>query len=170
MQFKWEDYNYEKHLIIDDWNNDSKYGDIINKYAMFNEPLSETSKWYSENKMGKIKDVIKVIEDGNDVVGFVVLNVSKNLQTNNLLIGINPIVVNPMCIGCGKGKKILKDLIDNYTDIVNVKGIEYNKVVFTAGADESNERCYKMLFDLGFIKTGVHDDGTFGYYEKIITK
>lgn len=168
--FKWCDYNYEKYYTIDSWNNDSEYGDIINKYAMFDEPLSTTFKWYSENTMGKIKDVIKVVEENDNIIGFIILNISMNLKNDNLLIGINPIVINPSNLGNGYGKKVLLDLINNYVDIIKVGEVNYHSVIFTAGADESNSRCINMLLDLGFIKTGIHEDGTFGYYEKRIKK
>lgn len=163
---KWIDYNYEKYKAIDDWNQDNIYGDIINKYAMFDEPLSETFKWYQENKMGKIKDVIKVIEDpDNNILGFIILNISQNQESKKLLIGINPIVVNPSVIANGYGKRIIKDLIDNYIEIINVSDLKYSSVLFTAGISESNARCIKMFLSSGFIKTGIHEDGTFGYYE-----
>ena len=116
--------------------------------------------------MGKIKDVIKVIEDSdNNILGFIILNISQNQESKKLLIGINPIVVNPSVIANGYGKRIIKDLIDNYIDIINVSNLTYSSVLFTAGISESNTRCIKMFLGLGFVKTGIHEDGTFGYYE-----
>jgi len=150
----WEKYDINKHREVDLWN---AANEDIDKFAMFEEPLSITNEWYEHNKMGKICDKILIAKDKDIIVGFVILNIS--IINTNLCIGINPIVANPNYNGYGE--KMLKELIQNYNSILN---IEQKDVIFTAGISESNIKSKHLFLKLGFIQTGLHEDKTFGYY------
>lgn len=160
MDFLWEDYDYRKHKETDKWISESysKYFDEINAFATFNEPLSETVKWYQNNKLGNVEDYVKVISLKNEIMGFAVLNLCK-LEDGTFQLGINPMVVNPKLFSRGYGTKILKDLIDNRKTIITHK-ID----TLYAGIDEKNLKSKKLFVSAGFIKKGRNDDETFGYY------
>lgn len=160
MNFVWEDYNYKKHKEIDKWINKSysNHADEINTFAMFNEPLSKTAEWYQRNKLGDVKDYIKVITMNNKIISFVILNLCK-LEDGTLQLGINPIVVNPKFFSHGYGTKIIKELIDEHGKI-----IPHKIDTLYAGIDNKNTKSKKLFVSAGFIKKGSSEDKIFDYY------
>ncbi|MCL2229321.1 MAG: GNAT family N-acetyltransferase [Firmicutes bacterium] len=148
MKFVWQDYNHGKHKSIDGWHSPD-----IDKFAMFNEPLSAQAEWYQKNKLGKDIDFIKVVLLSEKIVAFLILNKSDGE------VGINPIVVNPRFVDEGHGKKIMQDLITNYSTILNCKVDK-----FTANISLSNTVSIRFFESLGFKFEKLNEDKNFASY------
>lgn len=160
---KWRDYDPNVDKEIDSWilANFSKNAHLINKYAFFNEPASEQYHWYKEHpKEGSnIADFFKVVEINNEVIAFLILNYFRD-DSERLVLGVNPIAVEPNQINKGNGTLVLTDLITNSDTIIG------HKVdVFYAGIDEKNNISTKVFKNLGFKESGRSDDKEFVYYE-----
>lgn len=160
MKFVWEDYNYEKHCEIDKWKNKSyseNYNEV-NKFAMFNEKLSKTAEWYKNNKLGDLKDFIKVVLFNGEIVAYVILNLCK-IEGDKKQLGINPIVINPKMVSKGIGTKVLQEFIGNY-DIIIKQRVD----ILYAGIDEDNKKSKKLFTSAGFILRRMDNKNSFGYY------
>jgi len=157
MKFVWEKYVLKKHKDIDCWN---IFNSMIDKYAMFGEVLSKQVKWYIDNPEDQIsnyKDFIYVAKNKNDIIAFIICNVS--YLDEYYQAGINPIVINPNLTNRGLGKKILIDFIDNHELLLGVDVKEYLVMV-----DGNNSIAKKLFNSVGFKQTKFDD----GYFEYIL--
>jgi len=150
MKFWWEDFNPQKHKEIDKWRSSD-----IDNFAMFGESLSKQALWYRKNKLGKDADFIKIVSTPDQIVAFMILNLSGRE------LGINPIVVNPTLIGKGYGKEVLLELIGNYREIL---GVQID--VLSANISMNNIKSIKFFESLGFTLNKLNDDKDFGSYVK----
>ena len=158
MEFIWEEYDLEKHKDIDKWKdkNFSDNSDVVNKYAMFNEPLSNSYDYYYNQQ--KTKDVkILIVKEKSKYIAFVIGCFYKENWEN--VLGINPIVVNPKMLNKGYGHKILKELLNNTKEIT---GWDIDK--YYAGIDKDNVASQKLFTDFGYKLKKMNEDGKFGYY------
>ncbi len=161
MNFVWEDYDNKKHKVIDEWitMSYSFNNDEINKFALFNEPLSEVASWYESdsNNMGSLKDYVKVVLKDDQIVAFIILNLYE--ENGKIVASINPIALNPQLVSKGLGTEILQELIHSHEKILGRK-----VDMFYAGIDEKNEKSKKLFTNAKFILKGLHEDKTFGDY------
>ena len=76
------------------------------------------------------------------------------------VLGINPILINPIYINQGYGRKIIQYLID-------IKGKIFDMIPdkMYAGIDIDNIRCKHLFETLGFKLVGSTDENDFLYYE-----
>lgn len=152
MNFVWEDYDYNKHMIIDEWLND----DNVKKYATFDD-ISFNDEWsYYVNSKEYIVNknaFCKVIYDVEECIAVVILLYYQGR------LSINPIIVNPKCQNKGYGARIIKELITNIKTLLpcDIKEIY-------AGIDVNNVACIKMFQKCGFVLESVHPDGDFLNY------
>ncbi|HLT64843.1 MAG TPA: GNAT family N-acetyltransferase [Flavobacterium sp.] len=164
INLKWRDYNIDKDKEIDGWilSSYSENADLINSYAFFNESVSEQYNWYMAHpfEMSNIADYFKVVEIDHKPIGLLILNYFKD-DKDRLVLGINPIAINPKKINQGFGTSILSDLL------INAKKIIGQKVdIFYAGIEEKNIISTKVFKKLGFQEVGRSpDDKEFVYYE-----
>ena len=110
--------------------------------------------------MGSIFDKVIVVEEDSLKVAIIVINYFEDEKDNKKVLGINPILVNPIYINKGYGKRIIKHLID-------IKGKIFNMLPdkMYAGIDIDNIRCKHLFESLGFKLVGKTDDNDFLYYE-----
>ena len=157
---------YDKELDIDlnEWSKKdySNYQNDVNKFALFNETISQIYNSYIENpdQMGSIFDKVIVVEEDSLKVAVIVVNYFIDELDNKKVLGINPILVNPKLINKGYGKRIIKYWID-------IKGRIFDMLPakIYAGIDENNIRCKHLFESLGFKFVGQTDDNDFLYYE-----
>ena len=157
---------YDKQLDIDldEWSNKdySNYQNDVNKFALFDETISQIYNSYIENpdQMGSIFDKVIVVEEDNLKVAVIVVNYFMDELDNKKVLGINPILVNPKLINKGYGKRIIKYLID-------IKGRIFDMLPakIYAGIDVNNIRCKHLFESLGFKLVGTTDEKDFLYYE-----
>lgn len=120
-KYHWIDYHPNEHKTIDDWMlaSYSQHHEKINRFAFFNEPISKTYEHFlkNPNDMANIKTVIKVIEDETDIIGIAILHYYTDQDI--YVLGINPIVVNPLFMGIGHGQKTLKELVGYAEQIID---------------------------------------------------
>ena len=157
---------YDKIIDIDldDWSKKdySPYYNDINKYALFDESISELYQSYIDNpdQMGSIFDKIIVVEEKNLKIALIVINYFESEKDYKKVLGINPIIINPKYINQGYGKRIIQYLIDS-------KGRMFDMMPdrLYAGIDVSNLRCKHLFESIGFKLVGHTDDNYFLYYE-----
>ena len=157
-------YDQEQDVDLDEWSNKdySNYPNDVNKFALFNETISQIYNSYIENpdQMGSIFDKVIVVEEDTLKVAVIVVNYFVDEKDNKKVLGINPILVNPKLINKGYGKRIIKYLID-------IKGRIFDMLPdkMYAGIDIDNFRCKHLFEKLGFELVGQTDDNDFLYYE-----
>ncbi|KRG11646.1 hypothetical protein ACA29_15950 [Lederbergia galactosidilytica] len=161
---KWRNYNINEDKEIDDWilSSYSENANLINSYAFFNEPVSKDYNWYKDHpfETSNIADYFKVVEIDHRPIGLLILNYFKDDQ-NRLVLGINPIAINPKFINQGFGTRVLSNLLMNVENIVGQK-----VDVFYAGIDETNRISMKVFKKLGFQEVGRSpNDNEFIYFE-----
>ena len=157
---------YDKELDIDleEWSTKdySIYYNDVHKYALFNESISKLYQWYIDNpdQTGSIFDKIVVVEEDDFKVAIIVINYFESERDNKIVLGINPILINPKYINKGYGRKIIQYLIDNKGRIF---GMLPDRIY--AGIDVENLRCKHLFESLEFKLVGKSDDNEFLYYE-----
>ena len=157
-------YDKELDIDLDEWSKKdySNYQNDVNKFALFDETISQIYNSYIENpdQMGSIFDKVIVVEEGSLKVAVIVVNYFIDGKDNKKVLGINPILVNPKLINKGYGKRIIKHLID-------IKGRIFDMLPtkIYAGIDVNNIRCKHLFEKLGFELVGQTDDNDFLYYE-----
>ena len=157
-------YDKEQDIDLDEWSNKdySNYQNDVHKFALFDETISQIYNSYIENpdQMGSIFDKVIVVEENYLKVAVIVVNYFIDEKDNKKVLGINPILVNPIYINKGYGKRIIKHLID-------IKGKIFNMLPdkMYAGIDIDNIRCKHLFESLGFKLVGKTDDNDFLYYE-----
>lgn len=157
-------YDKELDIDLDEWSNKdySNYQNDVNKFALFNETISQIYNSYIENpdQMGSIFDRVIVFEDDSFKVAVIVVNYFIDEKDNKKVLGINPMLINPKLINKGYGKRIIKYLID-------IKGRIFDMLPdkMYAGIDITNIRCKHLFEKLGFKLVGQTDDNDFLYYE-----
>ena len=160
-------YDKELDIDLDEWSNKdySDYQNEVNKFALFDETISQIYNSYMENpdQMGSIFDKVIVVEEDNLKVAVIVVNYFIDEIDNKKVLGINPILINPKLIDKGYGKRIIKYLIDIKGKIFDMLP---NKIY--AGIDIDNIRCIHLFEKLGFKFVGQTDDNDFLYYEYLI--
>ena len=157
---------YDKKLDInlDEWSNNaySSYQKDVHKFALFDETISQIYNSYikNPNQMGSIFDKVIVVEEDSLKVAVIVVNYFIDELDNKKVLGINPILVNPILINKGYGKRIIKYLID-------IKGRIFDMLPdkMYAGIDTTNTRCKHLFEKTGFKLVGQTDDNNFLYYE-----
>ena len=157
-------YDQEQDIDLDEWSNKdySNYQNDVHKFALFDETISQIYNSYIENpdQMGSIFDKVIVVEEGSLKVAVIVVNYFIDEKDNKKVLGINPILVNPILINKGYGKRIVKYLID-------IKGRIFDMLPdkMYAGIDIDNMRCKHLFECLEFKLVGQADDNDFLYYE-----
>ena len=157
---------YDKELDIDleEWSTKdySIYYNDVHKYALFNESISKLYQWYIDNpdQTGSIFDKIVVVEEDDFKVAIIVINYFESERDNKIVLGINPILINPKYINKGYGRKIIQYLINNKGRIF---GMLPDRIY--AGIDVENLRCKHLFESLEFKLVGKSDDNEFLYYE-----
>ena len=157
-------YDKELDIDLDEWSKKdySNYQNDVNKFALFNETISQIYNSYIENpgQMGSIFDKVIVVEENSLKIAVIVVNYFIDELDNKKVLGINPILVNPKYINQGYGKKIIKYLI-------NIQGRIFDMLPdkMYAGIDVTNIRCKHLFEKLGFKLVGQIDDNDFLYYE-----
>ena len=156
---------YDKSLDndIDEWEK-KEYSEnfiTVNKYALFDEKVSEIYEWYCTHvgEMSNIFDKIIVVEDNNIKLAIIVFNYYFD-QEMKKVAGINPILINPSYINRGLGRKIIKEIINLNCDICNMKP-DY----IYAGIDVGNIPSQKIFVANGFELYGNSSDGLCNYYK-----
>ena len=105
---------YDKKLDIDleEWSTKeySEYYNDVHKYALFDESISKLHQWYIDNpdQTGSIFDRIVVVEEDDLKVAIIVINYFESERDNKIVLGINPILINPKYINKGYGRKLYK--------------------------------------------------------------
>ncbi len=158
MKFVWEEYEIKKHKELDRWKDKdfSDNSEVINKYAMFNEPLSNSYDYYYNQQ--KTKDVrILIVKAKSKYIAFVICCFFQEDGKN--VLGINPIVVNPQLLNKGYGHKILNELLNHTKEIT---GWDIDK--YYAGIDIGNTASKKLFASFGFKLKKLDEDEKFGYY------
>ena len=157
-------YNKELDIDLEEWSTKeySEYYSDVHKYALFDESISKLHQWYIDNpdQTGSIFDKIVVVEEDNLKVAVIVINYFESERDNKIVLGINPILINPKYINKGYGRKIIQYLIDNNGRIL---GMLPERLY--AGIDVVNLRCKHLFESLGFKLVGKTDDNEFLYYE-----
>ena len=162
--FNFRLYDKELDIDLDEWSKKdySDYQIDVQKYALFDETLSQIYNWYIENpdQMGSIFDKVIVVEEDLLKVAIIVINYFIDEKDNKKVLGINPILVNPKLINQGYGRRIIQYLID-------IKGEIFDMVPdkMYAGIDIDNIRCKHLFESLGFKLVGQTDENDFLYYE-----
>lgn len=157
-------YDIKIDIDLDEWSNKdySNYQDDVNKFALFDETVSQIYNSYIENPdlMSSIFDKAIVVEEDSIKIAVIVVNYFIDEKDNKKVLGINPILVNPKLINKGYGKKIIKYLID-------IKGRIFDMLPdkIYAGIDVTNIRCKHLFECLEFKLVGQTDDNDFLYYE-----
>lgn len=163
---------YDKSLDndIDEWGK-KEYSEnfifiIVNKYALFDEKVTEIYEWYCTHigEMSNIFDKIIVVEENNIKLAIIVFNYYFD-QEMKKVAGINPILINPLYINRGLGKKIIREIISLNCDICNMKP-DY----IYAGIDVGNIPSQKIFVANGFELYGNSSDGLFNYYKYLLKK
>jgi len=159
----WRDYCVKTDKHLDSWilSDYSENANLLNKYALFNEPISHQYEWYQKHpyEMSNLGSYFKVAIVNNDVVSLIIINYGKD-DLGRLVCGINPIIVDPNLINNGYGSFILNDFFKNAEKILNSK-ID----VFYAGIDEKNIVSKHIFIKFGFKQVGLSEDKEFVYYE-----
>lgn len=157
---------YDRKLDIDleEWSTKeySEYYKDVHKYALFDESISKLHQWYiaNQDQTGSIFDRIVVVEEDDLKVAIIVINYFESERDNKIVLGINPILINPKYINKGYGRKIIQNLIDCKGRIF---GMLPDRIY--AGIDIDNLRCKHLFESLGFKLVGKTDDNEFLYYE-----
>lgn len=143
VKFNWVPYDFDKHKEIDDWN----HGNLdIDKYALYGDTFLMMVDWYEKNPddpISNFKDFIYVIENGHQIIGFVVCNVS--CINEKYVSNLNPIVVNPNILNKGVGYQIVQELISDANRLLE-KDIAY----FLVMIDCSNSISRRLFEKVGF--------------------
>lgn len=155
MDYKIVNYDLKRHYILDKWIDESEHvnAKLINKYATYNEPISNTYKYFLDNPfdMANIKTFLKVFEHDHEFYGVAVFHYYK--EEEKFYLAINPIVINPKFINQGIGTKILKQIVEN------VRQISGGHVDIIKGdTEESNLASIRILEKSGFIKDKQNDN------------
>lgn len=157
-------YNEKLDIDLEEWSTKeySNYFNDVHKYALFNESISQLYQSYVDNPklMGSIFDKIVVVEEDELKVAFIVINYFESERDSKMVLGINPILVNPIFIDKGYGRKIIQNLIDCKGRIF---GMLPDRIY--AGIDIDNLRCKHLFESLGFKLIGQTIDNEFLYYE-----
>lgn len=162
--FNFRLYNKKLDIDLDEWSNKdySNYYEDVQRFALFNETISQIYNSYIKNydQMGSIFDRVIVVEEDSLKVAVIVINYYIDEKDNKKVLGINPILVNPKLINKGYGKRIVKYLID-------IKGRIFDMLPdkMYAGIDVNNIRCKHLFEKLGFKLVGQTEDNDFLYYE-----
>ena len=157
---------YDRKLDIDleEWSTKeySEYYNDVHKYALFDESISKLNQWYIDNQdqTGSIFDRIVVVEEDELKVAIIVINYFESERDNKIVLGINPILINPKYINKRYGRKIIQNLIDCKGRIF---GMLPDRIY--AGIDVDNLRCKHLFESLEFKLVGKSDDNEFLYYE-----
>ena len=157
-------YDKKQDIDLDEWSKKdySNYQNDVNKFALFDETISQIYNSYIENpdQMGSIFDKVIVVEEDSLKVAVIVVNYFIDEKNNKKVLGINPILVNPKLINKGYGKRIVKYLID-------IKGRIFDMLPdkMYAGIDDENIRCKHLFESLGYKLVGLTDEKDFLYYE-----
>lgn len=163
MDILWRDYMIEVDKKLDKWIDEeySENAEYINKYALYNEPISKLYRWYKKHpyEMSNIRTYLKVAEIDYKVVAFVVINYG--MIDNQYVASLNPIVIDPKLMFKGLGTKILINFFENAEEILNTK-----VDVFDAGIDIDNKVSIHIFEKLGFKEIGRTEDKKFIYYQK----
>ncbi|NLB48615.1 MAG: GNAT family N-acetyltransferase [Erysipelotrichia bacterium] len=149
------DYDINKHKLLDDWIDESKYINVktINKYATYHEPISETYQYFLDNPfdMANIKSFIKVFE--RDGISYAVTIFHYYNDNDKYYLAINPIIINPKLINQGIGTIVLKLIV------LKAKKIAEGKVDIIKGDTEKTNVASLRIFEKsGFIKSKKNDD------------
>lgn len=160
----WRDYDLHMDKDLDLWVLPSYDTNVqlINRFAFFDEPVSEQFNWYlnNPNEGSNIADFFKVVEIGEETIAFFILNYYTD-EKERFVVGINPIVVHPKKINKGYGQKVLREFMENVETIVKGK-----VDVIYAGIDRKNISSTKIFTKAGFKEVGnAPDDEDFIYYE-----
>lgn len=163
MKFNIVDYNIKKHKDLDDWTNESKHvnAKLINKYATYNEPISESYQYFLDNPfdMANIKSFIKVFEHNNTPYGIAMFHYYK--EEDEYYLAINPIIINPEFINQGLGTKIMKLIT------LKAKEIAEGQVDIVKGdVEEGNIASIRILEKADFIR-GEKKDNFIEYFYKM---
>lgn len=110
--------------------------------------------------MGSIFDKIVVVEEDELKVTFIVINYFESERDSKMVLGINPILVNPIFIDKVYGRKIIQNLIDCKGRIF---GMLPDRIY--AGIDIDNLRCKHLFESLGFKLVCQTIDNELLYYE-----
>ena len=157
-------YDKELDIDLDEWSTKeySDYYNDVHKYALFDESISKLHQWYIKNsdQTGSIFDRILVFEEDDLKVAIIVINYFESERDNKIVLGINPILINPKYINKGYGRKIIQNLIDCKGRIF---GMLPDRIY--AGIDVDNLRCKHLFESLEFKLVGKSDDNEFLYYE-----
>lgn len=164
MKFKIIDYNIEKHCSLDEWIDETKHSNakLINKYATYNEPISDAYKYFLDNpfKMANIKSFIKIFENKDIVYGIVVFHYYN--EKNVFYLAINPLIINPKFINLGIGTKILNQIVIEAKDIA--KG---HVDIIKADTEETNLASIKIFKKCNFIDNAKNDNFIEYIYELV---
>lgn len=159
----WRDYIYKADKKLDRWIEEeySENANLVNKYALFNEPISKIYRWYKKHpyEMSSIRSYLKVAEVDYQVIAFIILNYG--MVDNKLMCSINPFVIDPKHINKGYGSIVLKNFLENAEEILQAI-ID----AFDASIDKENIVAIRLFEKMGFKKIGTSPDQTFIYYEK----
>lgn len=153
MKFNIIDYEINKHISLDSWIDESNHPNakLINKFATFNEPLSDTYQYFLDNTldMANIKSFLKVFEHDDIFYGTAVFHYYE--EDNKYYLAINPII-NPEFINQGFGTNILKQIV------VNAKKIAGGEIdVIKGDTNEDNIASIKILEKVGFKNISKND-------------
>lgn len=162
------EYNKSLDNDIDEWGKEeySYNFSIVNRFALFGKKLSEIYEWYCTHicEMSNIFDKIIVVEENNIKLAIIIFNYYYD-QEMKKVAGINPILINPLYINRGLGKKIIREIISLNCNICNMKP-DY----IYAGIDVDNIPSKKIFEANGFELYGNSDDGLFDYYKYRLKK
>lgn len=139
-----------------------KYYNDVHKYVLFDESISQLYKWYIDNpnQTGSIFDKIVVVENDGLKIAVIVINYFESERDDKIVLGINPILINPKYINQGYGRRIIQYLIDTKGRIFDMLPDR-----IYAWIDVSNTRCKHLFESLGFKLVSQTDDNEFLYYE-----
>ena len=157
-------YNKLIDIDLDNWHKKdySIYYNEVNKYALFNESISDLYQSYKDesNQTGSIFDKMIVVEEDDLKVALIVVNYFISEKDNKKVLGINPIIINPKYIKSGYGKKIVQYIIE-------CKGRIFDMIPdrIYAGIDITNEVSLHLFESFGFRQVGKTSDNEFLYYE-----
>lgn len=165
MNFNVVDYDIKKHKALDDWIDESKHvnSKLINKYATYDEPISESYQYFLDNPfdMANIKSFIKVFEHNDISYGIAMFHYYK--EEGKCYLAINPIIINPEFINQGLGTKIMKLITLRAEEIV-----EGQVDIVKGDVEEENIASIRILEKAGFSKIKTNENFIEYFYK--ITK
>ena len=153
MLLKWVDYCEKYEDEIKAWCQD----ELSLRYATNEGEGIKEDYEYWRNEDGFIHNktcFCKVVLDGEQPVAVLIM-----LGSNDYPLNINPIIVNPAFRNKGYCTRIIKELLDNTREILDV-----DKKCFEAGIDLENTASIRAFEKAGFVLAGKHKGGDFTYW------